>query len=130
MNRKHEILTRLAYDLNTLGFGTDEPVNGGDLVDVMANHFEAIKQALQNEEAPPARVVIHLDGGIVTHIDAETATHVLIFDYDIEGVDEDQVVVRQDADGTDVMVFKNGWLEADVTPAFVGQAFDSLMDED
>lgn len=128
MDQKHDVLSRLVADLEAVGIGSDGPVNGGDLVDVMATYYEAIKQALA-VQSNPARVVIHLDGGLIDRVHADCEVEYLVYDYDIEGLGEDEVAVRPGLYGNDE-VYKSGWMAADVEPDFVARAFDCVMQED
>jgi hypothetical protein len=71
----------------------------------------------------PARIVIGLDGGLITGVTSDVPLEYLVYDYDIEGSDD--VATRpalQDCKDT-VEVYNAGFYGSELSPAGVSAAF-------
>lgn len=79
---------------------------------------------------PPAvRIVIGLDGGLIQGVTANAPVEFLVYDYDVEGCSEDEVVSRPGLDGGEVEVFDAGSYPAAVDPKIVAKIYASLDSE-
>ena len=93
----------------------------------LADALEAAGEALAAFDAAsrePVRILISLEGGLVTGVltEGDTPTEVLIIDYDYEGADEDEITaVPQDDGGLADAVCSQRAVTHD--PAFIARAF-------
>lgn len=49
MTAAEQIINRIIEQLEAEGFGTDEPVNGADLVDTMAEWYDTLKSFMKGK---------------------------------------------------------------------------------
>lgn len=47
MNDTTTLLQQLLADLQSIGFGTDEPIDGADVIDVINLHYEDLRQLVE-----------------------------------------------------------------------------------
>ena len=47
MNDTTTLLRQLLADLQSIGFGTDEPIDGADVIDVINLHYEDLRQLVE-----------------------------------------------------------------------------------
>jgi len=71
----------------------------------------------------PVRVVIGVEGGLVTGVSADRPVEVLVLEYDTDGVEEDQISV---IDGEECCT---GYFSADLLPDVVAKCFEDLAAE-
>ncbi len=73
-----------------------------------------------------ARIVIGLDGGIIQGVTSNIPLAYLVYDYDVEGCDEDEVATRPALDGGEVDVFAAVFYNAAIDVEKVVEIFDAV----
>jgi hypothetical protein len=130
----------LAYLLNSLkemGFDSDEPINGGDAVQAMAEMFDHVTKTLLKGKVPTLpRIVVDLDGGLVQNIYADFPAQYLVYDFDLDGAAPDEIAIVPDLHmdahlGGTAQVFHNvGPMDAICEPEKVAKAFEAAAARD
>jgi hypothetical protein len=82
------------------------------------------------EPDEPMRIVVCLDGGLVTSVVAAAPLDVLVVDYDVEGADEEDLDEIDQGDGTVADAAVSRWTEGDggltVSETRLNEIFDSV----
>lgn len=82
------------------------------------------------DSAPVARVVIDLDGGLVQNLVADVPLEYVVFDRDVEGCDDEDVVERPSPfGGGSVRVYRSGVYAADCEADKVASVYQALAVE-
>jgi hypothetical protein len=84
---------------------------------------------VQRDADAKARIVIGLEGGIIQGVTGTVPIDYLVYDYDIEGCGDDEVVTRPALDDGDAEVFAAGIYEAVVNAAKIVEIFEALASE-
>lgn len=130
-------LAFLLNGLKELGFGSDEPIDGGDAVEAVAELFEQVTQNMLKGNVPTLpRIVVDLDGGLVQNIYADFPAQYLVYDFDVDGTSPDEIAIVPDLHmdahlGGTAQVFHNvGPMDAICEPEKVAKAFQAAAERD
>ena len=100
-----------------------------DAVQSALDHFEIPATLVQRDAGAKARIVIGLEGGIIQGVTGNVPIDYLVYDYDIEGCGDDEVVTRPALDDGDVEVYAAGIYEVVVNAAKIVEIFEALASE-
>lgn len=107
----------------------DIATDGGRVSALAATEIDALCQRMNSiAMAPEPHVVVTIAGGLVAEIHADAPVSLAILDYDVEGVDEDQIREIPETDGSRSEATIGHWDAADIpcNPQWVGAIFASL----
>lgn len=109
-----------------------EPDDGDVFGAVLAAlDFAEIPSSVVERDIVKPRIVIDLEGGLVNEVTSSVPLDYLVFDHDVEGCDESDVVERLATTGEGrVEVYDAGFYAAAVNRTSVEQIFTDLANED
>jgi hypothetical protein len=130
--RERLALAYLLNGLKELGFGRDEPINGGDAVEALAQMYAEVTENLLKGDAPTLpRIVVDLDGGLVQNVYADFPAQYLVYDFDVDGASPDEIAIVPDLHmdahlgGTEQVWHNVGPMDAICEPEKVAKAFEA-----
>jgi hypothetical protein len=74
----------------------------------------------------PVRIVIGLDGGVIQGVTANVPVVYLVYDYDVEGCETNEVALRPALDGGQVEVYNAGSYSADVNAEIIETIYKAI----